>query len=111
MSFIGIGLGGSNGGASILDLHSGALSYGEKFVNVHNLQDSNKFVSAPDLAIYKHVKNKIQHAIAENFGIDSSSLYLTHPTFFSEMTNVSPKTPHDEYWHVHIDKVCFISSL
>ena len=32
-------------------------------------------------------------------------LYLTHPTFFSELTAVPPTTLHDEYWHEHVDKV------
>lgn len=55
--------------------------------------------------VYKIVKSKIQHAIAETFSIDFTSLHLTHPTFFSKLTNLEPKTEHDEYWHVHIDKV------
>lgn len=104
----GISLGGSAGGASILDIHSGALSFGEKFVNIYTLKGSDKFITAPDLAIYKMVKNKIQHAIAENFGVDSESLYLTHPTFFSQLSNLESKTAHDEYWHIHVDKVAII---
>jgi hypothetical protein len=34
-------------------------------------------------------------------------LYLTHPTFFSELTAVPPATLHDEYWHEHVDKVWY----
>ncbi|RZC35993.1 2-oxoglutarate and iron-dependent oxygenase domain-containing protein 3-like, partial [Asbolus verrucosus] len=105
----GINLGSSTGSASILDLHSGAVSYGEKFVNIYTLEGSKKFITAADLAIYKIVKNKIQHAIAENFGIDSSSLYLTHPTFFSKLTDLEPRTPHDIYWNIHIDKETYES--
>ncbi|CAG5102406.1 Similar to ogfod3: 2-oxoglutarate and iron-dependent oxygenase domain-containing protein 3 (Xenopus tropicalis) [Cotesia congregata] len=65
----GMNLGGSDGGASILDLHSGALSKGKKVV-----------------------KTKIQHAVAHHFGVDADKIYLTKPTFFSRMTNVSAKT-------------------
>ncbi|XP_068892496.1 2-oxoglutarate and iron-dependent oxygenase domain-containing protein 3-like [Tenebrio molitor] len=105
----GISLGMSSGGAAILDLHSGAVSYGDKFVNVYTLDNSQKFITTADLTIYKVVKNKIQHAIAENFGIDSDSLYLTHPTFFSKLSNLEPKTPHDEYWNIHVDKETYES--
>lgn len=98
-------MGGSSGGASILDLHSGTLSYGEKFINVHSLEASKKIFNSADLAVYKIVKSKIQHAIAEFFKLDPRTLYLTHPTFFSKLTNLDPKTENDEYWHVHVDKV------
>lgn len=54
---------------------------------------------------FRNVKNKIHQVISYNFGIPFNKLYLTHPTFFSEMTTKSAKTVHDEYWHVHIDKV------
>lgn len=57
------------------------------------------------------MKNKIQQIISYNFGIPVNKLYLTHPTFFSEMTTKSAKTTHDEYWHVHVDKVHFIFFL
>lgn len=101
----GIFLRGSSGGASILDLHSGALSSGEQFINVYSLEEAKEIFNPADLMIYRIVKSKIQHAIAETFGIDAKSLYLTHPTFFSRLTNLEPKTEHDEYWHLHVDKV------
>uniref|UniRef100_A0A8B9KW41 Urotensin-2 receptor 2 n=1 Tax=Astyanax mexicanus TaxID=7994 RepID=A0A8B9KW41_ASTMX len=86
----GLALGGSDGGASILDLHSGALSMGKKFVN-----------------IYRDVRGRIQKVIAETFGLDSSQMYLTKPTFFSRINSTGAKTTHDEYWHPHIDKVTY----
>ncbi|XP_063979842.1 2-oxoglutarate and iron-dependent oxygenase domain-containing protein 3-like [Diachasmimorpha longicaudata] len=100
----GINLGGSAGGASILDLHSGALSKGNSFINVFALEEANKIFNPPDFAIYKVVKTKIHHAISHHFGIDVGKLYLTKPTFFSRMTNVSAKTIHDEYWRPHVDR-------
>lgn len=99
----GIAFGGSEGGASILDLHSGALSYGKKFVNIYKLENTQKIFSPADMAVYKVVKTKIQHAIAHNFALNVEGLYLTHPTFFSKLTNAEPKTEHDEYWHPHVD--------
>lgn len=104
----GMALGGSTGGASILDLHSGALSKGENFVNIYKL-GNNKLINSKDLTTYKIVRNKIQHAIAEKFSVDVKSLYLTHPTFFSRLNNNPPKTMHDEYWHAHVDKETYES--
>ncbi|XP_008555884.1 2-oxoglutarate and iron-dependent oxygenase domain-containing protein 3 [Microplitis demolitor] len=100
----GMNLGGSDGGATILDLHSGALSKGKKFIDVYSLEQAAKIFNPADFAIYKVVKTKIQHAVAHHFGVDADKIYLTKPTFFSRITNVSAKTTHDEYWHPHIDK-------
>ncbi|XP_061867028.1 2-oxoglutarate and iron-dependent oxygenase domain-containing protein 3 isoform X2 [Colius striatus] len=86
----GLSLGGSDGGASILDLHSGALSMGKHFVN-----------------LYSDVRQRIQQKIAQVFGISSASMYLTKPTFFSRINSTEAKTTHDEYWHPHIDKVTY----
>ncbi|XP_047465235.1 urotensin-2 receptor 2 isoform X2 [Mugil cephalus] len=86
----GLALAGSEGGASILDLHSGALSMGKQFVN-----------------IYRNVRNRIQAVIAETFGLDPALMYLTKPTFFSRINSTAAKTQHDEYWHPHIDKVTY----
>ncbi|XP_019614887.1 PREDICTED: 2-oxoglutarate and iron-dependent oxygenase domain-containing protein 3-like [Branchiostoma belcheri] len=103
----GLALGGSNGGASILDLHSGALSKGDSFINLYELmkRSNHKIVfSEDDFSLYRKVKNRIRSAIAAEFGIEQDRLHLTHPTFFSRMTTKPAKTVHDEYWHPHIDK-------
>ncbi|XP_012261753.2 2-oxoglutarate and iron-dependent oxygenase domain-containing protein 3-like [Athalia rosae] len=105
----GFAFGGSSGGASIFDLHSGALSKGSGIVNIHTLNGARDIFNNVDLSIYKAVRIKIQHAVAHNFGIDANSIYLTHPTFFSRLTSAPPKTIHDEYWHPHIDKETYKS--
>lgn len=105
----GLALGGSSGGASILDLHSGALSQGNAFVNIYKLETSRKIFTGEDFRIYSYVKGKIHHAIADHFGIDKEQLYLTHPTFFSRITSAPPQTIHDEYWHPHVDKETYES--
>ena len=43
--------------------------------------------------------------IASTFGVQPEAIFLTSPTFFSEMTSNPAKTVHDEYWHPHVDKV------
>ncbi|XP_032068082.1 2-oxoglutarate and iron-dependent oxygenase domain-containing protein 3 isoform X2 [Thamnophis elegans] len=74
----GLSLGGSDGGASILDLHSGALSLGKHFVNM-----------------YRYFNDKIHDIFTEK----DFQLY--------RINNSEAKTTHDEYWHPHIDKVTY----
>ena len=102
----GLSKGGGNGGASILDLHSGALSHGDNFINLYK-SHPNVF-TAKDYETYSAIKNKVKAAVAEHFNLDNDQLYLSHPTFFSELTAVPAVTVHDEYWHPHIDKVGFL---
>ena len=53
----------------------------------------------------RNVREKIHNALASKFGIASSNIYLTKPTFFSRLTNKPPLSTNDEYWHPHVDKV------
>ncbi|CAM5156470.1 unnamed protein product [Eretmochelys imbricata] len=105
----GLSLGGSDGGASILDLHSGALSVGKHFVNLYRYfgDKIQEVFTEEDFQLYRDVRRRIQQTIAQAFGISSSSMYLTKPTFFSRINSTEAKTTHDEYWHPHIDKVTY----
>lgn len=105
----GLKLGGSSGGASILDLHSGALSMGQNFVNIYKHASAKNLFSQNDFNIYRVIKEKIKYAVAHHFGVDPRKIYLTHPTFFSEITSKPAVTMHDEYWHPHVDKVTYKS--
>ncbi|XP_066444261.1 2-oxoglutarate and iron-dependent oxygenase domain-containing protein 3 isoform X2 [Eleutherodactylus coqui] len=95
--------------ASILDLHSGALSMGKKFVNIYGYygEEMKEILTEEDFQLYRNVKRRIQQEIARTFDLDANSLYLTKPTFFSRMNSSEAKTAHDEYWHPHIDKVTY----
>uniref|UniRef100_A0A3B3BG54 2-oxoglutarate and iron dependent oxygenase domain containing 3 n=1 Tax=Oryzias melastigma TaxID=30732 RepID=A0A3B3BG54_ORYME len=95
--------------ASILDLHSGALSMGKQFVNIYRyFGDQIRDVFAQeDFQLYRNVRGRIQAAIAEAFGLDPELMYLTKPTFFSRINSTAARTQHDEYWHPHIDKVTY----
>ncbi|KAK9406835.1 2-oxoglutarate and iron-dependent oxygenase domain-containing protein 3 [Crotalus adamanteus] len=95
--------------ASILDLHSGALSLGKHFVNMYRYFNDkiHDIFTDEDFQLYRDVRLRIQQKIALAFGISSSSMYLTKPTFFSRINNSEAKTTHDEYWHPHIDKVTY----
>lgn len=105
----GLSLGGSDGGASILDLHSGALSVGKHFVNLYRYfgDKVQNIFSEEDFQLYRDVRQKVQLTIAKAFGIRASSLYLTKPTFFSRINSTEAQTAHDEYWHAHVDKVTY----
>lgn len=105
----GLALAGSSGSASILDLHSGALSKDDTFINIFTLPAGRSIFTPQDYSIYSLVKNKILLRVSTEFGALPYSLYLTHPTFFSKMTPKEPKTQHDEYWHVHVDKETYTS--
>lgn len=72
----GFALGGSSGGASIMDLHSGALSHGRAFVNMYKFAEAKKIVNGEPLAVYKvssrcayivkNVTNRCGVCISEN---------------------------------------------
>ncbi|KAK7113356.1 hypothetical protein V1264_012656 [Littorina saxatilis] len=101
----GLSHGGSNGGASILDLHSGALSMGDKFVNIFKIAETDdSLFTEEDFRIYRRVKDQIRQAVADKFDVPVDKLHLTKPTFFSRMDTKKAQTKHDEYWHVHVDK-------
>ncbi|KAM7371192.1 hypothetical protein PAMP_010683 [Pampus punctatissimus] len=105
----GLALAGSDGGASILDLHSGALSMGKQFVNIYRYfgDQVGDVFTQEDFQLYRNVRKRIQAVIAETFGLDPTLMYLTKPTFFSRINSTEAKTQHDEYWHPHIDKVTY----
>jgi putative NADPH-quinone reductase len=69
----GMAVGGSQGGATILDLYSGALSQGKKFVNIYHLNGAKDVFKETDFTFYKVLKTKIQHAIAHHFGVQPQS--------------------------------------
>uniref|UniRef100_T1ISY3 Fe2OG dioxygenase domain-containing protein n=1 Tax=Strigamia maritima TaxID=126957 RepID=T1ISY3_STRMM len=105
----GFSYGESDGGASILDLYSGALSMGRKFVNIYKNPEYANMFTEDDFKVYRNVKTKIQSTISMEFGAMPNDLYPTQPTFFSRITSKAAKTIHDEYWHPHVDKETYES--
>lgn len=49
----GLKFGGSYGGASILDLHSGALSKGQHFVNIYKLNEMRNLFTTNDFNVFR----------------------------------------------------------
>ncbi|XP_064849643.1 2-oxoglutarate and iron-dependent oxygenase domain-containing protein 3-like [Oncorhynchus masou masou] len=97
---------GSDGGASILDLHSGALSMRKQFVNIYRpfREQIMDVFSEEDVRLNRLVRGRIQAVVATTFDLDPPLLYLTEPTFFSRVNSALAKTQQDEHWHLHIDK-------
>lgn len=56
------------------------------------------------------IKEKIKYTISHHFGVLPSKIYLTQPTFYSEITSKNAVTVHDQYWHPHVDKVSSLLS-
>jgi 2OG-Fe(II) oxygenase superfamily len=61
--------------------------------------------SADDYEFYKQTVEKIRSFVQNSFQLDF--LYLTAPTFVTRLignSSWSPKSMHDENWHMHVDK-------
>ncbi|XP_022131182.2 2-oxoglutarate and iron-dependent oxygenase domain-containing protein 3 [Pieris rapae] len=105
----GLRHGRSLGGASVIDLHSGAMSKGQGFINIYESNSMKNLFTEEDFNLYRSVKEKVKYTIANHFNVNADKIYLTHPTFISEMTSRNAVTKHDEYWHSHVDKETYPS--
>ena len=98
----GMAKGGGAGGATILDLPSGALSYGDQFINLHQmLAKRNESLPQDSKLVLKDVMARVRHRVSDFFGV--SQIQGTTPRFISRMDQKPAKTMHDEYWHEHVD--------
>lgn len=102
----GMSYGGGSGGPTVFDVHTGTLSYGSKFVNLHKiLQSKSPAVYFPSewIQTYRNVVWRIRNWFRDTLGL-KGELYFTSPNFFSRISATPAKSLHDEYWHPHIDK-------
>jgi hypothetical protein len=106
--------GGGNGGPSVLELQSGAVSQGSEFVDIYRLWSTLPMgiatpVSGPSIdavRLYRNITQRIASRVRHIFGIvNNDTLWLTTPAFMSRINDVNAKTTHDEYWHYHIDRL------
>lgn len=107
------------GGPTIFDLVSGALSKGEKFIDVLTVLEREKqksnlaeepftflyafaFLSTycgrakKDLEILESMIKKLKTLISQELGLTNH--YFTKPLFFSRIDDRKSKTFHDEVW-------------
>ena len=54
-----------------------------------------------------NVNAAVPVVVEEQFQIGAGMVHLTSPTFFSEISDRKARTEHDEYWHLHVDKVTY----
>ena len=96
--------GSSLGGVSIFDLHSGAISKGDKFINIYSIHATSPVFDLTDSSLVHGIIEEVHSRISVYFGIEFDNIFLTNPTFFSEITARPAYNLHDEYWHTHVDK-------
>lgn len=65
---------------------------------------SNDIYTASDFSVYAGIVEKLKDTLERQFEV--SNMHFTAPTFITRLdASVAwdPKSPHDEYWHVHAD--------
>ena len=96
----GMKLGGGAGGPTIMDLHSGALSRGDKFVDLWVLMNTTRtppFTRA-EVDVYGRIVERLRKVAAKQFRL-TEPLHLTTPTFFARISgDRQPVIENDEYW-------------
>ena len=100
----GMQLGGGSGGPTILDLVSGALSYGDKFIDVWAAFDDSNGVRAyrrSELQVFQQVIERVSRLVESTYSVEG--VHLTSPGFFSRINAAPAKIANDEYWHPHVD--------
>lgn len=102
-------IGVPEGGVTIFDLSSGALTFKKEFINVYKLIENKKLnfsqlIRPKIVEIFKNVQLKVAFSVSMFFNVPVQNLHLTSPVFFSRITNKPALTVNDEYWHNHVDK-------
>jgi hypothetical protein len=113
---LGMSLGQGAGGPTIFDVSSGAASQGDKFIDAYAMintrmqQAAKKKEQTPppiftreQIDLYVRTTERVKKLVERELGV--SGLHLASPSFFSRITSAPARTPHDEYFHRHVDKV------
>jgi len=96
------------GGPTIVDANSGyVMAPAARLRNVYE-GDHAVVYTAEDYALYRRVIRNLKRQVERAFGITTTSLHFTAPTFIARLSGLnatwSPASPHDEYWHAHVDR-------
>jgi len=107
--------GGGDGGPTILDLASGAISYQDRFINFYSIlqemqrENGDEYATiwtSHEYSLLLSTIRRVRNFIIQIFGLEK--IHLTKPLFFSHIeSNKEPKRMNDEYWHKHIDRVAY----
>ncbi|RXG53668.1 2-oxoglutarate and iron-dependent oxygenase domain-containing protein 3 [Armadillidium vulgare] len=94
---------------STMDIHSGALTKGNAFINIYEMDKSHKVITSEDVKIYRYIVDKIKNNVAEHFNINAASIYLSQPSYFVIISPANPNSYYS-YWSPKADKVQYSSS-
>lgn len=104
--------GGSSSGTNVFDVASGAVSWGDRFLDVYqsvktaHQKDPTKpesLFTSSEADLLDSIYQRIEKRLKERFAI-AGQVYLTRPSFFSKISGEGKaKTVNDEYWHDHVD--------
>ena len=94
------------GGPTIVDVNTGFVRDPNGVTNLYEGPNVLRF-DRDELETYRRVMERIRDRVAEEF--NATGLYLTAPTFVTREIGSAehdwrPKSPHDEYFHPHVDK-------
>jgi hypothetical protein len=100
------GRGASVLGPTIMDVNSGWVLTAGSHQPSAIYRDGPLF-DAHEYDVYRAVSEKLKRHVEASFGL--SALHFTAPTFITREADDldgtwRPATPHDEYWHPHVDK-------
>jgi hypothetical protein len=91
-------------GASIFDFASGAASAGSRFIDAYAAVAEHPRLRLDKAALetYVDVGERVRALLQTEFEAPDG-LFLTAPSFISRIDATEAVTPHDEYWHAHVD--------
>lgn len=100
------GMGASASGPTIFDVNSGyVMAPGADLSNIYLKDPESRLFSGRDFELYRRVIRDLKTTVEQAF---DRQLYFTAPTFVARLSGEnaswSPSSPHDEYWHPHVDK-------
>jgi hypothetical protein len=95
---------GSKLGPTIMDVNSGwVLSSGQETPT--SIYRDGALYAKEEYDFYRSVITRLKAQVELNYNLNT--LYFTTPTFITREVGAPqwrPRTPHDEYWHPHVDK-------
>ena len=100
------------GGPTIFDINSGyVMAPGARLENLYHKQQQAEpprpYFTPDDYELYRSVIRRLKAEVEATFSRDSD-LYFTAPTFITRLSgenpNWRPTEPHDEYYHMHVDR-------
>lgn len=96
-----------DGGPTIMDINTGYVRDPYGLNNMYTSESGPPDLAVSDFNLYRNIVERIRRRVMTEFNLDR--LYFTAPTFVTREVGTLengwvPMSPHDEYWHPHVDK-------